>query len=337
MKNIIIIFALCLTLKLSANDGILMKIKLQKGEQYTVHVPIHLPMNMSITVNEEAFKDLFSSFEEKGRKSKKEKGNKDITDDAMPENMNMSMDLDLTYDLMLEVIEVKTNAYVFKAHYENVSFNQEVKSVELEDELTEEDKLELDKIKQSMKNIENIPFNIEISDAGTIIEITNYHKITDALLKDEINGNDNELENEEYLDESSNLVSEKGLTDVLNGILFNFPKVKLNVGDSWNRKDVVNDKMIEYTVLTKYTIKEINDNDVVIESDTKMFIEEEAKSDAINLDGIGNGSVRLKLNNCFEQDYIQNNLKMNLMMNILGMQMNIDTNTSSNYFIKKNN
>ena len=105
-----------------------------------------------------------------------------------------------------------------------------------------------------LKKMLNIPFFVQISKSGKIINIREYEKVTDAILSEFPEENREALKQE--LDEK---ISENSLKNLLNSTMVFLPKKKVKIGESWIIEDL-QPSGLDDVFEKKYTLDKVDEN-----------------------------------------------------------------------------
>jgi len=311
-----------------AQEKINMQLQLKKGDAYRVTIPMSAPMQVEAKLDPEAMKKLLLNMgiEEDSVEAQIKSMEKD-----KEANQTMQMNMSMEMCLLFKVIETTSEKYTLEAYYEyletSVQAKDETYSISTRKKsegLNENQEKELN----SLKNIIGKKFKVNIDSRGKLLSLEGYDKILKAAkIK----------KSKDFLSNENSMLSDQLQTDEINttmsGIFDILPPSEVKIGSTWTKDISVKDELTPYTIKTKYTLKEIRKDDVVILSESVFYNNlEDAK--LVTVDGTGSGNITMKRADYFQQEQPYNyELKMN--MKLFGMNMNIATPATGTYKVEK--
>ena len=177
-------FFLLFVLNIFAEDKISLKLQLKQNDMYRVTIPMKMPTDISIEVDEEKMKKMFG--EALGVADSTTEEEKDTTASKIEK---VSMDMNMEIALVFKVVTVGKNEYKLEAYYEYLESGITSKE-ETAFYSTRKKDNKLDKEQQeefnSVKSAIGKKFYLLISDRGELKELTGYEKITSGLKKQTI-------------------------------------------------------------------------------------------------------------------------------------------------------
>ena len=320
-------FFLLFVLNIFAEDKISLKLQLKQNDMYRVTIPMKMPTDISIEVDEEKMKKMFG--EALGVADSTTEEEKDTTASKIEK---VSMDMNMEIALVFKVVSVGKNEYKLEAYYEYLESGITSKE-ETAFYSTRKKDNKLDKEQQeefnSVKSAIGKKFYLLISDRGELKELTGYEKITSGLKKKK------EADNP-FGGSGSPMVQQLDRTEIsttLRGIFDILPESPVKTGDSWSKEYPVEDQMMPYMIRTKYTLKEISATHYSILSESVIY-SDAMKKQMAQVSGMGSGEIKLSKTDNLQQ--IQPyTLDMNIDMEFLGMMMKTNSKATGIYKVEK--
>lgn len=315
--------------RLSANEKLKLVYDLKVGDNYRIDLPMRMPFDMVIALDS-------SLVEQIKQASDSIKTADDIDSTAIiVDNYQQAINIDMTMRMILncKVYEVKDDVYVLGMYYERLEYKSKTPDAEYEfnsmskiNTISEDTKVEFDKL----KSIIGKKFIVELNKNGDIIDIKNYDKIEKYLT----------ISNSTEVDasKSSSLAQQldgnslkTNLTDIF-GVL---PKKSVSVGDYWTKEVVVKDDMMPYINKTRYTLKAIEDDELVIQAESIVY-SDKMNTNVFYSEGDGSSMIRINKNDLFLQTQ-NSTVDLDMSMNLLGMDFKIKSKIETNYSVSKIN
>ncbi len=327
LKSILVAAFACFAISVFAADKINMKLNLNKGDSYRVIMPIKMPMEINIKVDEAKMKDMLRNMgiEEDSINSALKEMN------PAEKEQNISMDINLEMSLIFKVTSANKGKYTIEAYYEylegGVISKDETFLISTRkkcENLNEKQQKELD----NLKSIIGKKFNIQLNDKGKITALSGYEKINKSL---DIKKSSNPFENDNSA--LTGQLSEDEMKVTLKNIFDIYPDGEVGVNNTWTREYKKVDELAPYRVKTKYTLKSILADKVEILSES-IFYTDKDDSKMIEMDGVGSGSITLNTS-----DFLQQNQPyqyfLPMKMNFMGMVMQMNTHATGVYKVEK--
>ena len=316
-------FFLLFVLNIFAEDKISLKLQLKQNDMYRVTIPMKMPTDISIEVDEEKMKKMFG--EALGVADSTTEEEKDT---AASKIEKVSMDMNMEIALVFKVVSVGKNEYKLEAYYEYLESGITSKE-ETAFYSTRKKDNKLDKEQQeefnSVKSAIGKKFYLLISDRGELKELTGYEKIASGLKKKK------EADNP-FGGSGSPMVQQLDRTEIsttLRGIFDILPESPVKTGDSWSKEYPVEDQMMPYMIRTKYTLKEISATHYSILSESVIY-SDAMKKQMAQVSGMGSGEIKLS-----KTDNLQQTQPYTLDMNFLGMMMKTNSKATGIYKVEK--
>ena len=320
-------FFLLFVLNIFAEDKISLKLQLKQNDMYRVTIPMKMPTDISIEVDEEKMKKMFG--EALGVADSTTEEEKDT---AASKIEKVSMDMNMEIALVFKVVSVGKNEYKLEAYYEYLESGITSKE-ETAFYSTRKKDNKLDKEQQeefnSVKSAIGKKFYLLISDRGELKELTGYEKITSGLKKKK------EADNP-FGGSGSPMVQQLDRTEIsttLRGIFDILPESPVKTGDSWSKEYPVEDQMMPYMIRTKYTLKEISATHYSILSESVIY-SDAMKKQMAQVSGMGSGEIKLSRTDNLQQTQPYT-LDMNIDMEFLGMMMKTSSKATGIYKVEK--
>jgi hypothetical protein len=320
-------FFLLFVLNIFAEDKISLKLQLKQNDMYRVTIPMKMPTDISIEVDEEKMKKMFG--EALGVADSTTEEEKDT---AASKIEKVSMDMNMEIALVFKVVSVGKNEYKLEAYYEYLESGITSKE-ETAFYSTRKKDNKLDKEQQeefnSVKSAIGKKFYLLISDRGELKELTGYEKIASGLKKKKEAGNP-------FGGSGSPMVQQLDRTEIsttLRGIFDILPESPVKTGDSWSKEYPVEDQMMPYMIRTKYTLKEISATHYSILSESVIY-SDAMKKQMAQVSGMGFGEIKLSKTDNLQQTQPYT-LDMNIDMEFLGMMMKTNSKATGIYKVEK--
>ena len=320
-------FFLLFVLNIFAEDKISLKLQLKQNDMYRVTIPMKMPTDISIEVDEEKMKKMFG--EALGVADSTTEEEKDT---AASKIEKVSMDMNMEIALVFKVVSVGKNEYKLEAYYEYLESGITSKE-ETAFYSTRKKDNKLDKEQQeefnSVKSAIGKKFYLLISDRGELKELTGYEKIASGLKKKK------EADNP-FGGSGSPMVQQLDRTEIsttLRGIFDILPESPVKTGDSWSKEYPVEDQMMPYMIRTKYTLKEISATHYSILSESVIY-SDAMKKQMAQVSGMGSGEIKLSNTDNLQQTQPYT-LDMNIDMEFLGMMMKTNSKATGIYKVEK--
>ena len=320
-------FFLLFVLNVFAEDKISLKLQLKQNDMYRVTIPMKMPTDISIEVDEEKMKKMFG--EALGVADSTTEEEKDT---AASKIEKVSMDMNMEIALVFKVVSVGKNEYKLEAYYEYLESGITSKE-ETAFYSTRKKDNKLDKEQQeefnSVKSAIGKKFYLLISDRGELKELTGYEKIASGLKKKKEAGNP-------FGGSGSPMVQQLDRTEIsttLRGIFDILPESPVKTGDSWSKEYPVEDQMMPYMIRTKYTLKEISATHYSILSESVIY-SDAMKKQMAQVSGMGFGEIKLSKTDNLQQTQPYT-LDMNIDMEFLGMMMKTNSKATGIYKVEK--
>ena len=320
-------FFLLFVLNIFAEDKISLKLQLKQNDMYRVTIPMKMPTDISIEVDEEKMKKMFG--EALGVADSTTEEEKDT---AASKIEKVSMDMNMEIALVFKVVSVGKNEYKLEAYYEYLESGITSKE-ETAFYSTRKKDNKLDKEQQeefnSVKSAIGKKFYLLISDRGELKELTGYEKIASGLKKKKEAGNP-------FGGSGSPMVQQLDRTEIsttLRGIFDILPESPVKTGDSWSKEYPVEDQMMPYMIRTKYTLKEISATHYSILSESVIY-SDAMKKQMAQVSGMGSGEIKLSNTDNLQQTQPYT-LDMNIDMEFLGMMMKTNSKATGIYKVEK--
>jgi len=327
LTQLLTCFLLLFVLNIFAEDKISLKLQLKQNDMYRVTIPMKMPTDISIEVDEEKMKKMFG--EALGVADSTTEEEKDTTASKIEK---VSMDMNMEIALVFKVVSVGKNEYKLEAYYEYLESGITSKE-ETAFYSTRKKDNKLDKEQQeefnSVKSAIGKKFYLLISDRGELKELTGYEKITSGLKKKK------EADNP-FGGSGSPMVQQLDRTEIsttLRGIFDILPESPVKTGDSWSKEYPVEDQMMPYMIRTKYTLKEISATHYSILSESVIY-SDAMKKQMAQVSGMGSGEIKLSKTDNLQQTQPYT-LDMNIDMEFLGMMMKTNSKATGIYKVEK--
>jgi hypothetical protein len=324
------ILTLFFVLNIFAEEKISIRLELKQNDSYRVTIPMKMPTDISIEVNEEKMKKMFGEALADDESAEAAEEKKDSTSGSKTEKVSMDMNMEIA--IVFKVVNVEKNRYKLEAYYEYLESGVTSKE-ETAFYSTRKKDNKLDKEQQeefnTVKSIIGKKFYLIISDKGELKELIGYEKIASGLKnkKKEDNpfgGSGSPMV--QQLDKSEISTTLRGIFDVL-------PESPVKTGDSWSKEYPVEDQMMPYMIRTKYTLKEISATHYSILSESVIY-SDAMKKQLAQVSGMGSGDIKLSRTDNLQQTQPYT-LDMNIDMEFLGMMMKTNSKATGIYKIEK--
>jgi hypothetical protein len=327
LTQLLTCFFLLFVLNIFAEDKISLKLQLKQNDMYRVTIPMKMPTDISIEVDEEKMKKMFG--DALGVADSTAEEEKDTTASKIEK---VSMDMNMEIALVFKVVSVGKNEYKLEAYYEYLESGITSKE-ETAFYSTRKKDNKLDKEQQeefnSVKSAIGKKFYLLISDRGELKELTGYEKIASGLKKKK------EADNP-FGGSGSPMVQQLDRTEIsttLRGIFDILPESPVKTGDSWSKEYPVEDQMMPYMIRTKYTLKEISATHYSILSESVIY-SDAMKKQMAQVSGMGSGEIKLSNTDNLQQTQPYT-LDMNIDMEFLGMMMKTNSKATGIYKVEK--
>lgn len=329
MKNLFFFFLLCTLILPSAfaQEKLNLRLQLQLNDRYRIIIPMDMPTDISMSVDEAKMKALFKEI-----MPADEANEATATDSsAAPKVEKTTMQMGMEMGIVMKVVEAGDKEYKLEAYYEYLesslksaedSFSYSTRSSN--PELSNEHKAEF----ESIKKVIDKKFYIVLSPNGELKSLMGYDKVISSLKK---KNTANPMADDrpllmEQLDKDEIMTTMKEIFDV-------FPDKPVGVGNSWTKEYEVKDELTPYKVRTKYTLKEIQADHCRILAETVLFSDRMEKQLA-HVTGMGSGEILLSKKDFLAQTQPYT-LDMDIDMEFLGMLMKFSTKAKGIYKIEK--
>jgi hypothetical protein len=307
-----------------AQEKIDLKLQLKVGDTYKISIPMKMPTDVEIKFDAQKMKDMFASDDDTSSDTM-------LSDSSQSNTQKVSLDMYFEMQIVCKVLAFNKNEYKFEMYYDylenkisNNQINFAYNTKEKNKNLSAEQADELEKV----KSIIGKKFTITTNEYGEVLNINNYEKVVQSVKKDK-NKTSMQMQNNVLIDQ----LQPKEFKNNIGEIFDILPKKSVGIGDYWTREIIIEDDMMPYKAKTRYTLKEIQKDYLIIQSETILY------SDKMNkklgyVEGDGNSIITLNRNDNFSQ--IQPyNIKFNVNMELFGMEMNMNTNATCTYQVKK--
>ena len=311
---------------LFAGDKLDLSLNLKVGDTYKISIPMQVPTNMDISMSKESIQQLLG-FQDTIL-SQNDSFNIDTsTIEQFSQKIKLDMQLNIVF--MVKVLEHNKNNYLFELYFDELSYYSKQDSTEVRfntksssNKIPDKNRAEFN----SLKKVIGQKFLVSTNQIGKILEIQHYDKIEKLL-------NVKKVEDSKSNNALSDQLKAKNFENTLSDIFNILPNKPVGIGDSWIKEFVIKDEVAPYIVKTKYTLKDIEEDALLINSMTIVY-SEKPTANQFTTEGDGNAIIRLSKSDSFaqEQNY---SLKLMMKMNLLGMDMLINSDASCVYSVKK--
>jgi hypothetical protein len=325
MKNAIIIMLFLSFTSIFAQEKIDLKLNLKVGDVYKINIPMNMPTEIEMKMDQEKLKEMLASFSD-GSDSAMAK----IEEDSVSEQKSF-MDFSFEMRLVCKVLSKEKDKYKLEMHYDYLGNNLKSEDVEInyntKDKnvnLPEDQVAELEKIKKIIGK----KFTLVTNEYGKVLSISGYEKALQGIIKKDDKGS-MEMESNLFLEQLQPKEFKNNLADIFDVL----PGKPIGIGDYWSRELIVEDDMMPFKVKTRFTLKEIHDDYLLIQSESIVY------SDKMNsklgyAEGEGKSTITLSRKDNFSQTQPYT-LNLNVSMSLLMMEMKMKTTATCNYEVKQ--
>ena len=311
---------------LFAGDKLDLSLNLKVGDTYKISIPMQVPTNMDISMSKESIQQLLG-FQDTIL-SQNDSFNIDTsTIEQFSQKIKLDMQLNIVF--MVKVLEHNKNNYLFELYFDELSYYSKQDSTEVRFNSKSTSNKIPDKNRTEFNNLKKIigqKFLVSTNQIGKILEIQHYDKVEKLL-------NTKQSEESKSNNALSDQLKAKNFENTLSDIFNILPNKPVGIGDSWTKEFIIKDEVAPYIVKTKYTLKDIEEDALLINSMT-IVNSEKPTLNQFTTDGDGSAFIRLSKSDFFaqEQNY---SLKLTMKMKLLGMDMLINSDASCVYSVKK--
>jgi hypothetical protein len=333
MKNSSFIIGCLLLMCYSCNyaqEKVSLQLLLKKNDTYRVTIPMSMPTEISIELDEQKMKNMF--VDALGTDDTTALGEEKNDTSAAPKIEKVNMEMNMELALIFKVLNAEKEGYKLEAFYEymetGVTAKEEKAFYSTRKKNTELSKEQQDELR-AVKSTIGKKFYLLISNTGQLKELIGYEKVVSGLTNKSKNDNpfgSNESLLVQQLDKSEISNTIRGIFDIL-------PEQPVKTGDSWSKEYPVEDNRMPYMIRTKYTLKEISKTAYRILSESIIF-SDTMKKQMAQVSGLGKGEITLLKTDNLQQTQPYS-LDMNIDMEFLGMMMKTSSKISGVYKIEK--